>query len=801
MKISISLSDKATLAALPLIEVNSVSRLEGYNGVGKSTAVRILMLCTGTMPYRDSERAWQSLKDSLGPVTVRVDGLSDDKSIAWRFDTHKWQDLLPPVADHWFESIEIDGHKVTLQEVTELFTVYRLAGDVGVLETLASQIDQYADGVAMSRSAFGPSDTSPGIHASTLLQTVKDELSVVNAGVVSEDQRRLDLAEGAAKRASEQIESARTHIDKIDETIEIFDQVREVESEGPNLARRTHEASEALQRAQAQRERLDDALEKMAVAASLGADISTQLLNAEKTYKRNHGNLKSATVRLTEAVTELNVDPNAQNVLSAAEKSRETIRVLGVRIDELSASPNLLALSERVTTELDNAINAGMGHESILRRADSLRPEVAQLRDDIDRRRSEMRSELESKDARDLAQQRQHEARRLASLEGLPELIDEVERLNRLTESAKTRLAELAKSPNLEASQKLEELRGERDFADSEIIRLAGEHAKLLRQHGLLGGGRNAEWLNTELQTRRKELGLSAEDDLVAEAKRLQQELADRERRQTHIIRDLEDARALFNQHQEDLLASRDSLLNSPEYAWLRDGLSALLARQNDDRETILARQTDLDHRVTKALDLLNTARITAITLEEALRYVARVIRGTADESTPRYHKEVVVWLEQQFSIYFSQAEVSELLMGTGATDVHVDLIAASLNWTRQSGESDSRPLEAFSSGQQAFAYTRARLGLIDSRPAKPLNRLVCLDEFGAFMAEDIRDSLYTDLQVRSASNPLDHYLLILPVAQDYEASALSALPSERKALSAIADQIETAGYHVKQIY
>jgi RNase adaptor protein for sRNA GlmZ degradation len=52
-----------------------VSRIEGYNGIGKSSALRLLELCTGSQPYHGQDNLWASFREQLVHATVRVTGL------------------------------------------------------------------------------------------------------------------------------------------------------------------------------------------------------------------------------------------------------------------------------------------------------------------------------------------------------------------------------------------------------------------------------------------------------------------------------------------------------------------------------------------------------------------------------------------------------------------------------------------------------------------------------------------------------------------------------------------------------
>src|SRR5204862_5644110 len=113
-------------------------------------------------------------------------------------------------------------------------------------------------------------------------------------------------------------------------------------------------------------------------------------------------------------------------------------------------------------------------------------------------------------------------------------------------------------------------------------------------------------------------------------------------------------------------------------------------------------------------------------------------------------------------------------------------------------GRQLSRPLEPCSSGQQAFAYTRARLALLDDEQSRPANRLIVLDEFGAFIAHDWLASLMGYLRGRAEQHPEDQVLIVLPLSRDYEESAKTALDPQAAAFARMAREVAERGYRVR---
>ena len=102
----------------------------------------------------------------------------------------------------------------------------------------------------------------------------------------------------------------------------------------------------------------------------------------------------------------------------------------------------------------------------------------------------------------------------------------------------------------------------------------------------------------------------------------------------------------------------------------------------------------------------------------------------------------------KHFSSWFNNPLVRRELLPSAEGEIVVNLATREVVWT-ESGSVRSRPLEAFSSGEQAFAYTRARLAVLDEDQNRPPNRLIALDEFGAFIAHDRLTGLLAYLRER----------------------------------------------------
>jgi hypothetical protein len=161
------------------------------------------------------------------------------------------------------------------------------------------------------------------------------------------------------------------------------------------------------------------------------------------------------------------------------------------------------------------------------------------------------------------------------------------------------------------------------------------------------------------------------------------------------------------------------------------------------------------------------------------------------------YAVELMQWLEGKFTGWFAQPNVATALF-SGASAVRVDLTRQAVSWRTISGDSGLRPFDAFSSGEQAFAYTRAQLEALGPLTAR--NRLIALDEFAAFVAHDRRDDLRRLLLERSERFGAEKTVIILPVTQDYASLANAAVGAMAERYTRRAEALKASdGYFAEE--
>src|ERR1700691_2589440 len=109
MKFEFDAAPTGGLKIIRSIPDPTVCLIEGYNGVGKTMSVRLLMLCAGQQPYARQQLAWSTLRTGLGRVRITAEDLHGAASIQWKFDSTQWpENPGNTVEESWFEEIRVN---------------------------------------------------------------------------------------------------------------------------------------------------------------------------------------------------------------------------------------------------------------------------------------------------------------------------------------------------------------------------------------------------------------------------------------------------------------------------------------------------------------------------------------------------------------------------------------------------------------------------------------------------------------------------------------------------------------------
>jgi len=779
------------LAILPELPDARLAMIEGLNGVGKSLAVRLLLACTGVNPYPRASASWFSLCEGLGPFTLTITNLRGAQQIRWVADSRDWLALGsddPPT----FHELSIDGRAADLPAVRQLLAVYRIAGDEGILDTLANQASDEAERVnRWARGVAGPT-SGPLVTLEAAVHDALTALGEVTTATYAQLQRDLVDAQTSLDTSSSRANELRTRSDALREASEIASRLATLRQRTPGLAARLTQLDRDLAEA---RRSSADAAERVARLAGkvAGAAKFTRELNlARRNLERHRKRLSDETLRGSAAAAPLNIEARADVVTSRRDELNEQLSALLAEQLTLDTAPVMRGVLETLVGHLTMAEGRGLSDQVAVEDAETgLALTVRQTRVGMQTRRGILEGQPPPPEAERLGREIHRVRRDLARVDELLTILGNVGRYRQLVDRAEQRLDIALANTDPKAAAQLHALEEQRRRSEEQVLTLAAERAALVQQ---LGGDTDSsvEALTGQLNQQLAALDLTDTAQLADMSGQAQRDTSDAEyavanarENVTRIRRDLARADA-------DVQRALSAVRTSPRLGWLRDG-NALTAAPATTTTQALQVLDPLREVATQVQDRLAGHRAQLGAVVQALRGIASQLRGE-DLRADTYVRELQTWFGAQYSEWFSNPTIRKELLPDATGDIVVDLPTAQVQWT-EAGIGRTRPLEAFSSGEQAFAYTRARLGTLDDQAARPANRLLVLDEFGAFIAHDRFGALLAYLQQRADTHPEDQVLVILPLSRNYAQLAEATFGDEAAHFAALADQVRTQRY------
>jgi hypothetical protein len=777
--------------------------LEGLNGIGKTLAVRLLEVCTGTMPYNQHSAAWESLREGLGSVTVEVTGLDGAERVVWVADSADWKmtDGRAPSSD-WFQSITIDGQAATLEAVRGLITVHRLAGDEGITDTFAARAESYAATFRRWMLRHADQNQGPLAELERVTAMAQEMLTEWSPAKWQELKRKADQAGDTVKHCEALALESQARLNEFERAVNLNQRLSEIRQRAPGLERELAEIDKQIEGARAEREEAQRGVAGFAAEVGRTEPLRRELRNARRTLERNRKALTQASNLAAAQAAALDLEPAAKVVGQRITELSDQETSLRMERPRLDAAPAMKELLADLSGSLKAAESRGLGGEIAVDDVDSgFQLNVSQTRAGMLARRTFLERQPPNPKAAHISEAIKRCTWELKRARALSETLQIVSRLTRLVNRNEDRVDNALKAGA--AGQALEALRrasGRLRSSEQKLLDLASSRAAVAQRLGVSDENWSRQAVTQQLASTLRRLGL-AEDELESNftsaetiASQAQQELVNAQNRAIELRQDLSRAEADIRRAAVTLSADR-------RLAWLRTSSERshhTAAQAGTDVEKLLHILEDAQNVASMVEDRLGTHRSQLSAVERALNGMARHIRGQT-LFTSEYVEELRTWLANRFSDWFNNPRVSQELLPDSDGDIRVDLAARKVTW-REHQRERSRPLEAFSSGEQAFAYTRARLARLDEEGSAAANRFIALDEFGAFIAHDRLQGLIGYLRERATEHELDQVLVILPLSRDYREMAQSAIGAEAERFKALADQVDERSYATQML-
>ena len=770
MRFDIRAEPRQGIRIIPEIPDHPFVRIEGRNGIGKTLSARLLELATGGSPYAALPDALDTLSEHLGEVEIECTGLRGAGSVRWLLKPDAWKghgtEKELPGIEAW-----IDGRAASMEQVRKTVQVRRVAGDETLSETIAAQIrqDQYllSRCSEMYRTAFGPFSAD--------LEEARRIIAPVSPGRLEKFSQALAEQEAELGSIMAELRPLERRYENLDRAIKLRDALASYRAKVPDVAVEAARLQQEIQSAQERYDAARQALERLRDAAHLDAKDQARVKKLENQVAWWSGRSRNLRRDAEVAAESVGVSPTPAAIDNTLHRARKEYAKLVDQLQSLDLTPRVLALTEGLLGLLSESELRGLGDEVIVELPD--RPVTTdEVRTGLQSRKRDIESREPDAHVAHLQERADALQRKVSLLEHARECAALVETAEDRLEEHRLKLREAVRSlggPRGKFDKVLREL----DAAREDLDELTERSGQVQRSAEQALEGRSPAECEKELRSLTRSLKLR-EPELDAEFRRVQDQVT-RQRA----------ARSAREGRINDLRQEQDSELRTLKLVQSRAreaGLDWLSmprlgkAGSPDELAQSLSEISRAVDGVTKTLahpiTRLGEIRTVLEELYDSLTGRGRSLEPKKSlESTAAGLRQ---WYEQHFASGFRDDAMEEALFG-GGQFVGLDLLQRNVTWKDKTRSHVTRPLEAFSSGERAFAYTRARLQTLQFEDAE--NRVVVLDEFGAYLAHDRLAQLRRFIRRRILGDAADKVILILPLSRDYEGESQTA-PAPRKA-------------------
>lgn len=745
--------------------------LEGPSGIGKTLAVRLLQLVAGEQPYLTDQQLWLSLRAGLGPTTIQIEGLRGDRRLCVRLEPDRWPlDVTEPLGRD-LGAAWLDDEQVDVDLCAELLSVVRIAGTETPDETVrrsmsATQTRLRAAAVAVRPRLADVRASAGGLRSA--LRDVDPDRAVALREEHARLQQRAQASEQAAHTANTRL--LELVIAALHPRSSLAARDAGVQEARERLASLEEELKHARSR-QNELEREADAAREHLVRRGI---IAEQQAAAEQTLQRLLTRLAN---RQEEIEAALRAAGEPRDLADELRKVADELAAVRAERADLDTDERAERLVGQLLAAVDLARREGLDDNEVLFRIGDRAAEAAELAARLKQR------------AQELAERPTPEA--LTRLDG------------RIAELTAQRRRLLAAKDRVEARDGQQQ-RAEEQRVEVERLRSQGHPDVQARLQSLLTelGAANEHVLTLAREAVRLRAELADQEFAsAADAQRMLDEAVERlevpieqlgaeavKARDTH-----EEAKAEFAAARQALRDAEHELrvaaLAAERLAALLRERPELLAALNGDAaaidaplvEQIAAAVRTVDQRLTDATNTVAALAEAAGSLAQGEEVVGRLFAESFTEAVgERLRRDL------------DTPAIREALFDAQPLR-RLDLRRRVLQWTAADGEPRERPLRAFSTGEQAFAFTQARIRELE--PPGQTDRLLVLDEFGAFVSADRMHALADFLQDEEVQHLASQVLVILPQQVNYAAELAETRGSLRRRYEERVAQLEQRGY------
>jgi hypothetical protein len=823
---------------IPLIPNLRLCYIEGRNGIGKTLAVRLLELATGGNPYLPIPAAWDTLREQLGPVTIDVDEVGNTSTLRFELIPASWPaDPAALLTPSQLGDVYIDGKQGKWSDAAKRLRVIRIGGDETLRVAVANDLAIMARRARRFASAIRPRATTWDIAL--------DSVSRALAGI---DEQALLLAAKGQRDALAAAEAIEKDVSNNAQRLEVVAGLEEKVNAARELALRQSQIVESVKgqsdRLAVVQTAIQDLDRETILAASDAAKAALSKATKLRAGREKRLGDAIASERYWLRQLSLTGRPSSQERRSLRRELISTAADLKTKLDDLDLINPLVQMADEIETTVAPHLGVLSGQIIVTKPRLTLQG----LSEGVHRRRTELSGQPRPAEVESLRGQLDVVREKSTALTQLNAAIENTLRKQELVERIDSEIASLLEAADekrmrayRKALARREELRAEEVDLKLSLSSLTGDISDLRAALGLPAseeaepatdeeikgavgpdvqratrqqGPRPETPLDETLLTYSSQLR-AVKATLASQAK----ELAERHQAASERLSSATDqliairtrikaALDVISDSNSTFRRSADDVARSISGRSLRQ-LESSLASSNQpgfesrpvgEPERSAARLSSLAF---EALERIAGAAQTALAAADAATgYLERQSirvgqRSKESESGVEFPGESQLrgWVENRLSELFGAPELRRELFD-GASRISFDLSDLVVRWQVE-GRWTRRPLEAFSSGEQVFAYTRARLEDLGEQVEGVEHVVIVLDEFGAYVSRDRLSHLLQFVESEALGRMAHQAIVMLPLVKSVDADAQPL--AEPMTLGQDEDrQVATWGYFVR---
>lgn len=784
MRIAISAQTREGLRVIPLIEDYQLCWIEGKNGTGKSLAVRLLQLIAGDQPYADHKDSWQSLKSRLGRTTISISRLSGVDSIDVDLDPVSWPDD-PTDATERLGSVQIDREPATFADIQQWLSVFRLSGDETISRQFRVRIELDRDEFQRQWTAWETRLDDLGGRAHLL------EAQIGTLGTSALHELRERVGELRSRDYAREIElhTYQAAAGLAEERSRLTAVQDRMLTELPQIDAELLTLSDAMAKLRENR----DTIEERRLRLLPEADRKRLLLAEQSRLADDRESVAAEAERFEAGASaicrSLSVGPTRDEAVHLEDELRAREQRLLSDRTSLDLLPELTVLVQDLRAPLGGAAGSGVDSEIVAVVGDVERLTAKELREALDRRATELAGEEEARLLGAIEAELADIARTRSQIRRAKSMFTRAHNLGGALAAIEGRLARISKLVSRSGDDEYASLGEQLSAIDERRVELARRQAERRIERRLLEDYGTPDEVAARIESIDTELGELDVPTDVETLRRHRDELrAGLDRTRGDLGRASLELAGLSN----DLVRTTEAILNDPRHAWVNAFLRHSIQDAERDPERLAFALDQTNHRLQRLHQADSWLRTEVARVTDALNSLPSSI-GAARRpvQTSEYVPRLAEYYESELGELLRKPEVQRALFGSG-TFRRLNLLESSIEWAGPDAAIVSKPLDAFSSGERAFTYLLA--SILQFAGNRTPNRLMVLDEFGAFVDAENRARLVDFLEKRVIDEDIaDQVVIILPLRATYGDDRDTAIRDSGYFMTRIGRQDEVA--------